>query len=116
MPAYRAARRSIAMVNEDRSVVRETASGAGTHIVQSGWYVNDRDGQRIGRVVERDRDTLIVALEGSHDRIPVPTDLISEEDENAMVATLSVASAELDDATPMSGTDEGPEPPPLPLA
>jgi hypothetical protein len=104
------------MVNEDRSVVRDTASGAGAHIVQSGWHVNDRDGLRIGRVVERDADALTVALDGSDDRIRVPTDLISEEDENAMIATLLVASAELDDATPMSGTGEEPQPLPPPLA
>jgi hypothetical protein len=37
------------MDQQYESVIREQASGAGVHLVQSGWQVNDKAGNRIGR-------------------------------------------------------------------
>ena len=94
------------------SVVREQASGAGVHLVQSGWQVNDKAGDRIGRVIERSGDSVTVELRGGgSDRVVIPVRLIAEEDESGMLATLAVGWDELDDARPT--TEASMEQPPL---
>jgi len=86
--------------NENMSIVRDNASGAGVHLVQAGWTIRDREGERIGQVVARGTDTMFVEVDG--DRVPIPTRLIAEEDEAGKLATLDVSSEDVQRAMPTS--------------
>jgi hypothetical protein len=83
------------------SVVKDTAGLPGFHLVQTGWRVSDKDGDVIGMVVGRDGTSMKVDLEGgAGDQLEIPTQLIAEEDESQMQATLAVTSSELMRAMP----------------
>ena len=86
------------MNEQTQSVVRDQAGATGTHLVQAGWQVNDSRGDRIGKVLSRDGEVLTVQLEGGGDPLAIPTRLIAEEEEGGMLAVLSVAEDELQDA------------------
>jgi len=80
----------------DPSTVRDTAGLPGFHLVQTGWRIRDKDGDVIGMVVGRDGTTMKVDVEGGNgEQVAIPTQLIVEEDEDHMRATLAVTSDEL---------------------
>jgi hypothetical protein len=98
------------------SVVRDQSGMPGIHIVQTGWRISDKDGDVVGMVVGRDGTSMTVDLAGGGgERVTIPTQLIAEEEEDGMRATLAVSSDELMRTMP-AGEDQGVtrgDPPPL---
>ena len=90
------------MTGNNEPVVRDQVGEPGIHLVQNGWQVNGASGELIGEVVERDGESIVVKLDrGGGDRVRIPTRLIAEEEEDNMLATLAVDSAELDSVMPL---------------
>jgi hypothetical protein len=90
------------MTNQaNESIVRDTAGQPGIQLAQTGWRISDRDGDIVGTVVGRDGTSMKVDLEGgAGGHLEIPTQLIAEEDEGHMQATLAVSSDELMRAMP----------------
>jgi hypothetical protein len=65
--------------------------------VQRGWQVFDRTGQRVGRVIERDDASVVVApgAAGTEGR-RIAIRLIADEEPGGRWATLSIRARDLD--------------------
>jgi hypothetical protein len=73
---------------------------------QQGWEVYDRSGLRVGRITQRDDDSILVSLDadaGSTTRIPTKVVAVgSPEDERV---TLAIDRDELDQITQLDMSD-----------
>lgn len=82
----------------DSTVERERTSEPDAKRTHVGWQVLDRDGDRLGRVVERDDASVLVELDGSaSSRARVPLQQIGEESFDDRRATLRLSAAEVAD-------------------
>jgi hypothetical protein len=70
--------------------------------VQPGWDVYDRNGQRLGEVIERDDASVVVARHAAFEGTRLPMKLIADEHPDIRRAELSVTAA---DVTSLNGTN-----------
>jgi hypothetical protein len=86
------------------SVIRDLTAQPHPHLVQAGWHVHDHAGDLIGEVIERDVDSVLVAVaDGGGRRVRIPTQLIAEEEESARRATLAVEADDLESLRTLRG-------------
>jgi hypothetical protein len=93
--------------DSDDAVIRhERTSEPDMTWAQQGWQVYDRSGLRVGRIMERDDDSILVSLDagaGSSTRIPTRVVAVgSPEDERV---TLAIDKDELDQITQLDVSD-----------
>lgn len=70
-------------------------------IVQAGWHLHTRDGDDLGEVVAADQARLVVLHEG--ERWQFATDLLREQEEAEMRATLDLSAAQAERVAERSG-------------
>lgn len=65
------------------------------HRVQTGWQIYDRRGKHLGKVIERDDESILVSYRSDDHETRFPVKLIADEVTDGRWATLSVADGEL---------------------
>jgi hypothetical protein len=74
-------------------------TGDSVVIVQPGWHIFDRDGEHLGEVVSVESGMII--LRGrtiGSDRLAVPKETVTEQEEAEMRAHVSLRASEIDGA------------------
>lgn len=83
---------------DSEAVQRERTSEPDARRTHVGWTVLDRDGVRLGRVLERDDASILITLDSrGSSRARVPLRLISEEAFPVSRATLALSAGEVAD-------------------
>jgi hypothetical protein len=91
---------------DDAVISHERTSEPDMTWAQRGWQVYDDSGQKVGRITERDDDSIVISLDaraGSTVRIPTKVVAVgSPEDERV---TLTIGRDELDRVTQLDVSD-----------
>lgn len=81
----------------DRGDAVSRLDAGGARAVEPGWRIHGWAGDRIGTVVERTADSLLVRLDSIDGReVRLPTALVSSEEMADRRATLSVDTSEIE--------------------